>query len=97
MEIPETAEEALQPLIDFFESGRGAGKKIELTRRLGEALGTELHRQVVERWIQPNPARRQEPGFNKGLVLYRIGQEIMSEAQTTESKQDDTHETAPNL
>lgn len=73
------ADAALAPIIEF--TTKHVGSKRELTRRLSEALGRKMHRQVVEGWVHPDPLKRVEPSFGLGLALLAIGSKMAGKKQ----------------
>jgi hypothetical protein len=66
---------ALAPLIEHCN--KVVGSKAELAERMSTALGYKVHRQIAEGWVHPDPAKRVEPKLGLGLVLLRIGGEMM--------------------
>lgn len=66
---------ALAPLIEHCN--RVVGSKAELAERMSASLGYKVHRQIAEGWVHPDPAKRVEPKLGLGLVLLRIGGEMM--------------------
>lgn len=75
MKTKAVSDTALQPLIDFVNAENG--RKAQLARLLGEAMGTEVHRQLVEGWVHPDPNKRVEPRMGLGIILLRVGGEMM--------------------
>lgn len=68
-ETPEArklANEFLQPVID---GTTGYGQKKRLADALSEATGTPVSRTTVERWLHPDPAKRQQPLLGGGLLV----------------------------
>lgn len=71
------ANEALAPLIEHCN--KTVGSKAELAKKMSEALDYNVHRQIAEGWVHADPAKRVEPKLGLGLVLLRIGGEMMGE------------------
>ncbi len=71
----EAADKALKPLIRFTEKTPGAVARI--TERLTKLLGKKAYRQEVEVWLHPDPAKRIQPRFGKGLLLLQAGRDVM--------------------
>lgn len=68
------ADAALAPIIEY--TTKTVGSKRELTRKLSEALGRKMHRQVVEGWVHPDPKKRVQPSFGLGLALLAVGSKM---------------------
>lgn len=72
---PETApvtlalvSDAVQPIIDWIFSVRG--RKTEFVNEFRRSIAPEeTTRNQVESWLNPNTAKRVEPGFGYGLAL----------------------------
>lgn len=66
---------ALQPLVDHCNAT--VGSKVELAKRMSDALGYHIHRQIAEGWTHPDPIRRVEPKLGQGIVLLHVGADMM--------------------
>ena len=84
--MPSTPEEALGPLIEHFSIGVGAekGNKAELAREISRFTSSPVTRQMVNRWLDPSPARRADPRLTHGLALIHCGTEIMNRSKKIE-------------
>lgn len=68
------ADRELSPLIKFAEKNPGTITKV--TARLEKLMGSKVHRQLVEKWLHPDPAKRTQPRFGVGLLLMKVRDEI---------------------
>lgn len=70
------ADKALAPLIKHAEKNPGTIARV--TERLTKLMKTKVHRQLVEKWLCPDQAKRTQPRFGMGLLLVKVGNEIIT-------------------
>lgn len=68
----------LGPIAKFVADHRGTIP--EITRRLEKITGRSWNRNNVERWLHRDEARRNQPLLGIGLLLMKVGNELMTEA-----------------
>lgn len=66
----ERAHKHLQPVID---GTRGIfGSRVILTELLSKAAGRDVSQHSVKRWLNDDPAKRQEPHLGIGLLIREV-------------------------
>ena len=71
---------ALQALIDFCEKNWGGklGGQARVIARYRELTGAAPSRRSFGYWLHPDPAKRLMPSHGVGLILTRIGDELIA-------------------
>lgn len=70
----------LGPLIQWASKGSRAdcyGRKVRIADRMTNACGQKVTRQMVSKWLHPNPKKRTQPVMGFGALLLAIGNQVM--------------------
>lgn len=69
----------LGPIITYAAAHKGT--YTALANALGDAMGKPLARQQVEQWLHPDPYMRVQPRYGIGLLLVKLGAELIAKAE----------------
>jgi len=73
--ISDAAANYLLPIIEFAAANRGTITRIK--RQFDILTGTTTCRENFERWLSTDPGKRIQPQLGTGLLIHRIGSEII--------------------
>lgn len=82
-----TAEQAsAQALEMVIEWAKERGNKPALATLMTEVTSDEIQRQMIGRWLHPDPKEREQPRLGMGLVLLLCAQSLMDQQPLRRNK-----------
>lgn len=70
--------ETFEPLIKWAAEEKG--RKPLIAAAMSEATNKLVRRQLIDRWLNPNPARRESPRYGVAIVLLDVGKKLMKQS-----------------
>lgn len=74
------ARNQLETIIKFCEQNHGA--VAEIRREYERQTGTSVGREALQKWLASDPAKWAEPLFGSGIMVVKVGNEVMRRWKT---------------